>query len=120
MICKYTGLPYDFRTRNCWHHVINVRADNGIYTPDFDCASPDMILNSFVDGRQKSKGLTQVSEPQNFDAVLMKTKHFYSVEWHSGVYFDGYVSHCSRRAKQVIITPLSEIIEQSDGVEFWR
>ena len=119
-LAKYTGLAYDFVTRNCWHHVRNVRADAGLDTPEFDCVDVGGISSTFEAGHSDSKGLAQAYEPRNFDAVLMASSKRGRLVWHSGVYCDGQVSHCDRWAKQVIMEPLSEIRRQYERVEFWR
>lgn len=119
-INDYTGLPYDFQTRNCWHHVRNVRADAGIKTPEFDCASPAGITDAFEHGREVRKGMIHIMEPRNFDAVLMATNRGGRLLWHSGVYVDGMVSHCDRWAKQVRLQSLSEIRSEYERIEFWR
>lgn len=119
-INDYTGLPYDFRKRNCWHHVRNVRADAGIETPAFDVISPSKADEMFDAGHADSKGLTKVDEPRNYDAVLMGVRHASRIVWHSGVYFDGCVSHCERAAKQVKLESLADIRKRYKEIEFWR
>ena len=119
-LAKYTGLAYDFMRRNCWHHVRNVRADAGLETPEFDCVSMDGIGATFEAGHADSKGLVQVAEPHDFDAVLMATSKRGRLIWHSGVYCDGMVSHCDRWAKQVIMEPLPSLRRQYERIEFWR
>ena len=119
-LAKYTGLAYDFVTRNCWHHVRSVRADAGLDTPEFDCSAIEVANSAFDAGHADSKGLAQVSEPRNFDVVLMSSNRAGRLMWHSGVYCDGMVSHCDRWAKQVIMEPLDSIKRKCKGVEFWR
>lgn len=119
-IHDYTGLHYDFRTHNCWQYVRRVRSDAGIDTPEFDCASPDGISETFEAGRECSKGMVLAIEPRNFDAVLMAAEVRGRLVWHSGIYFDGMVSHCDRWAKQVRLQSLSEIQRDYQRVEFWR
>lgn len=120
-INDYTGLPYDFRKRNCWHHVRNVRADAGIYTPEFDVCRPADANAAFRDGQHAdSKGLVRVHEPQNFDAVLMGANLGSRIIWHSGVYYEGYVSHCERAAKMVKLEALSDLIKRYPEIQFWR
>ena len=119
-LAKYTGLAYDFVTRNCWNHVRNVRADAGLETPEFDCVSVGGISAAFESGHADSKGLMQVAEPHDFDAVLMATSKRGRLIWHSGVYCDGMVSHCDRWAKQVIMEPLPSLRRQYERIEFWR
>ena len=119
-LAKYTGLAYDFVTRNCWHHVRNVRADAGLDTPEFDCIDTGGISAAFEAGHADSKGLVQVVEPHDFDAVLMATSKRGRLIWHSGVYCDGMVSHCDRWAKQVIMEPLPALRRQYERIEFWR
>lgn len=119
-INDYTGLPYDFRKRNCWHHVRDVRADAGIFTPEFDVKYPTAAQDMFDAGHIDSKGLNRVYEPRNYDAVLLGYEHGGRVIWHSGVYYDGYVSHCERAAKQVKLELLSDISKRYPRVEFWR
>lgn len=119
-INDYTGLPYDFRKRNCWHHVINVRSDAGLYTPPFDVKSPAEAQEMFHSGQEQSKGLVCVREPQNYDAVLMGYQHGGRVVWHSGVYFDGCVSHCERAAKQVKLEALNDLVKRYPRIQFWR
>ena len=74
-INDYTGLPYNFKTRNCWHHVRAVRADEGIDTPAFDVATPSGADAMFAEGFRDSRGLARVDDPQDFDAVLMGAQH---------------------------------------------
>ena len=119
-IHSYTGRPYDFRNYNCWDHVCAVRADAGIKTPEFDCASPASITDTFEHGREVRNGMIHITEPRNFDAVLMATNRGGRLLWHSGVYVDGMVSHCDRWAKQVRLQSLSEIRSEYERVEFWR
>ena len=120
-INAYTGLPYDFRKRNCWHHVINVRSDAGFQTPRFDVVSPAAANEMFLSGQhQDSKGLTQVDEPQDFDAVLMGCRHGGRIIWHSGVYYKGYISHCERAAKMVKLEALPDIRKRYTEIQFWR
>jgi hypothetical protein len=119
-INSYTGLPFDFRTRGCWHHVRNVRADAGLETPKFDAASPKEIQAAFDAGHMDAKGLTQVDSPQNLDAVLMARRQGNRLLWHAGVYFDGMVSHCDMAARQVMLEPFSDILQKHERVELWR
>lgn len=119
-INDYTGLRYDFRKRNCWHHVRNVRADAGIDTPAFDVLYPTAAQDMFAAGHVDSKGLVKVENPRNFDAVLLGYKHGGRIIWHSGVYYDGYVSHCERAAKQVKLETLIDIRKRYPRIEFWR
>lgn len=119
-INDYTGLPYDFRRRNCWHHVSNVRADAGLKTPEFDVISPRQIGDAFDAGHADTKGLTQVTEPLDFDAVLMAKRVGSRLVWHAGVYYKGDVSHCALAARQVKLEPLADIRQQYSEVEFWR
>ena len=119
-LAKYTGLAYDFVTRNCWNHVRNVRADAGLETPEFDCVSVGGISAAFESGHADSKGLVQVAEPHDFDAVLMAKSKRGRLIWHSGVYCDGMVSHCDRWAKQVIMEPLPSLRRNYERIEFWR
>ena len=119
-LAKYTGLAYDFVTRNCWQHVRNVRADAGMDTPEFGCRDIDDITKAFDDGHSDSKGLVIAMQPQDFDAVLMATEKRGRLIWHAGVYHDGMVSHCDRWAKQVIMEPLSALLDRYERVEFWR
>lgn len=120
-INDYTGLAYDFRTRNCWHHVINVRRDAGLKTPKFDAVSPAGANDAFIKGQyHDSKGLVRVKEPQDFDAVLMGSRHGGRIIWHSGVYYRGYISHCERAAKMVKLESLSDIRKRYPEIQFWR
>lgn len=119
-IASYTGLPYDFRRYNCWHHTRAVRADAGITTPVFDVISPVGINDAFDKGHMDPKGLQRVCEPSNFDIVLMGYVHAGRVVWHAGVYFDGMVSHCERVAKQVKLESLADVTDKYPKIEFWR
>lgn len=119
-INDYTGLPYDFRKRNCWHHVRNVRADAGLETPAFDVAYPHGAQDMFEQAHADSRGLTKVPEPQDYDAVLLGYDHGNRVIWHSGVYYKGYISHCERAAKQVKLEALTDIARRYPRIEFWR
>lgn len=114
-LANYVGIAYDYRTYNCWHHVRAVRDDAGLQTPEFDCVSPDDELGLFELGRN-SEAMWQLEEPQNYCAVLMHNND----GWHSGVYCDGYVSHCDRNAKQVRLDSLAALTKRCDIVEFWN
>lgn len=119
-ISSYTGKPYNFRTYHCWHHVRAVRADAGLFTPEFDVISPRAIDRAFDDGHAAPKGLQQVFTPQNFDAVLLGLRSGGRIVWHAGVYYDGLVSHCALYARQVKLDRLSDLIQTYHEVEFWR
>lgn len=119
-ITDYTGIPYNFRTYNCWHHVRAVRHDAGLDTPRFDVTTTAAINSAFDVGHIDPKGLTKVAQPNNFDAVLMGVRHAGRIVWHSGVYFDGFISHCELSARQVKLEALSEIQERYPLIEFWR
>lgn len=119
-ITDYTGKAYNFRSYNCWHHVAKVRHDVGLYTPDFNVASPAQINAAFDEGLKNPKGLSRQQTPENFDIVLLGFKHAGRIVWHSGVYFEGNVSHCERGAKQVKFEPLSDLKNTYSEVEFWR
>lgn len=119
-ITDYTGKLYNFRTYNCWHHVRAVREDAGIWTPTFDVINPTAAPDMFDAGHADSKGLVQVTEPRDYDAVLMGYKHAGRIIWHSGVYYQGYISHCERAAKQVKLESLSDIRKRYTEIELWR
>lgn len=119
-INDYTGLPYDFRRRNCWHHVRAVRADAGLQTPEFDVISPRQINDAFDAGHANTKGLVRVETPQNYDAVLMGRRLGKRIVWHAGVYFEGLVSHCALISKQVKLEPLTDLRQQYTEIEYWR
>lgn len=119
-INDYTGLPYNFRTRNCWHHVRNVRRDAGLDTPEFNVISPTQIQQAFDDGHAAPKGLSQVFDPNDFDAVLMCTKVAGRLVWHAGVFYRGFVSHCELASRQVRLDALSDLRDRYSLIEFWR
>lgn len=119
-ISDYTGRPYNFRTYNCWHHVRAIRADAGLITPPFDVATPSAADAMFAEGHRNSRGLTHVNAPQDFDAVLMGVAHGRRIVWHSGVYYQGYVSHCEMAARQVKLETLADIRARYPEIEFWR
>lgn len=119
-IHEYTGLPYRFSGYHCWDHVRRVRADAGLATPEFDAATPAGIEAAFDGGHADTKGLTQVQEPQDLDAVLMATRRGKRMIWHAGVYWRGLVSHCEMAAKQVRLEKLSAVAERYERIEFWR
>lgn len=114
-LSEYTGLAYCFKTRNCWHHVINVRKDFGLETPDFDCTKPELSDSVFIQGHCDTKGMQQIDAPESLCAVLMCIDG----RWHSGVYFDGMVSHCDMYARQVRLDSLESLKRLSERVEFW-
>ena len=114
-LSEYTGIAYDFRNYNCWHHVIKVREDNGIDTPEFDCTKPELSDSVFIQGHCDTKGMQQIGEPESLCAVLMCIDG----RWHSGVHFDGMVSHCDMYARQVRLDSLESLKRLSERVEFW-
>lgn len=119
-INEYTGRRYDFRRYNCWHHVLAVRAAAGIETPRFDVTSFSAADAMFVEGFRDSRGLLRVAEPQDFDAVLMGVPHGKRTVWHSGVYYQGCVSHCELAARQVRLETLADIRARYPETQFWR
>jgi hypothetical protein len=119
-INDYTGRRYDFRKYNCWHHVLTVRADIGIETPRFDVAAPSDADAMFTEGFRDSRGLVRADTPQDFDAVLMGARHGSRIVWHSGVYYEGYVSHCELAARQVKLESLADIRARFQEIQFWR
>ena len=119
-INDYTGRAYNFRRYNCWQHVRTARRDAGLETPEFDVISPTQIQAAFDDGHAAPKGLEQVFEPKNFDAVLMCQKVAWLLVWHAGVYYEGFVSHCELAARQVRLEPLSDLKLKYPEIEFWR
>lgn len=119
-IASYTGKPYNFRVYNCWHHVIAVRKDAELFTPEFNVISPRDINQAFDDGHAATKGLQQVFIPQNFDVVLMGAKTGGRIVWHAGVYYDGFVSHCAMYARQVKLDALSDLKATYSEIELWR
>lgn len=120
MISRYTGLQYDFRTYNCWHHVRAVRKDAGLETPLFDVKSPAAIADAFEAGHADTKGLVRVQEPRNFDVVLMGIRRGKRTIWHAGVWFEGMISHCSLGSRQVRLESLSDLRDTYTEFEFWR
>ena len=119
-INDYTGRGYDFRRYNCWGHVRAVRADAGIETPAFDVARPSQEQDAFAGGQVDSRGLVRVDTPQDFDAVLMGDRQGGRIVWHSGVYYNGSVSHCERAARQVKLESLADIRARYSEIQFWR
>ena len=119
-ITDYTGTPYNFRTNNCWHHVRKVRADAGLDTPVFDVLSPTAINTAFDNGHADPNGLVRVTEPRNYDAVLMGVRVAGRIVWHAGVFYDGNISHCELAARQVRLESLTDIKERFKEIEFWR
>lgn len=119
-INDYTGLPYDFRKRNCWQHVRMVRADAGLDTPAFDVTSPTAIDTAFEQGHSDPKGLIKINKPENMCAVLLGYYRSGRIVWHAGVYFDGMVSHCEMASRQVRLDRLSDLRDTYTEIEFWR
>lgn len=119
-INDYTGRRYDFRRYNCWHHVRAVRADAGIDTPRFDVTSISAADAMFAEGLRDSRGLLRVTEPRDLDAVLMGVRHGKRIVWHSGVYYQGCVSHCELEARQVRLEEMADIRARYSEIEFWR
>lgn len=119
-ISYYTGIPYNFRSYNCWHHVRRVRSDAGLFTPEFDVKSPAGISDAFAAGHADPKGLIQHNAPRDYDAVLLGKRVAGRLVWHAGVYYQGFVSHCELAAKQVRLESLSDLKTKYQRVEFWR
>lgn len=119
-INDYTGRPYSFSSYNCWTHVRQVRADAGIDTPMFDVATPSAADAMFAEGHRDSRGLIRANTPQDYDAVLMGERTGGRIVWHSGVYYQGYVSHCELAARQVKLESLADIRARYSEIEFWR
>jgi hypothetical protein len=121
VITSYTGLPYDFRRYNCWHHVCRVRADAGLSTPDFDVTAPLAKCSALFDAaRAEPRGMQRVDNPADFDIVLLGSIAGGRLVWHAGAYYDSYVSHCSLAAGQVRLDTLADLRNDYTRVEFWR
>ena len=111
------GTPYSFRDFNCWDYVAKVRKDNGIDTKLFNVKSLHGAFKLIREQTQKlDHGLTIVNTKQNFDIVIAKKDD----EYHCGLYFDGYVVHCSRQLKQVVKEKFADFIKPYESYTLWR
>jgi hypothetical protein len=121
MLAKFIGIPYKFRTMNCWHFVVMVRKEFNIKTRMFKTRTMqdafDVITAqmSIIDN-----GLSLVDEPQDFDIVIVEKIHKKRRAFHCGVYHDGGVLHCDNQFKSSRYEPLEEFKKGYEGVTFWR
>lgn len=121
MIAKFIGIPYRFKTMNCWHFVVMVRKEFDIKTRMFKTRTMEDAFNvitaqmSIVDN-----GLSLVSEPQDFDIVIVEKMRGGRRVYHCGVYYEGGVLHCDNAFKSSRYEPLEQFKEDYKGVTFWR
>ncbi len=125
MIHSYTGKPYRFKGYNCWDHVTAVRKDAGLKTKYFTCscvAQGYRLINDIME--TNNHGLTSVNlkddSLKDFDIVLLSRKSRGRVEYHCGVYYNGFVSHAHIGARQVMCARLEDLTKQYESVTFWR
>lgn len=117
----YIGKPYSFRDYHCFDHVCAVRKDAGIKTPEFRPSTLDGaydLITEQVDCGEH--GLTLVDKPQNFDVVICHKMRKGKPIYHCGIWYNGFINHCSLAAKQVIHEPFREFKKSYEGVTFWR
>lgn len=121
MIDKYNGIAYNFRTYNCWHHGSKVRADNNIKTKPFSVRTMSEAFKLIkAEMSELGHGLRRVESPNDFDIVIVSKSHGSREVYHCGVYYGGYVSHCSREFGGVIIETLNEFTNNYETVSLWR
>lgn len=121
MLAKFIGIPYNFRSMNCWHFVVIVRKEFNIKTRMFKTKN---LKDAFeVITAQMSvldNGLSLVDEPQDFDIVIVETKRHGRRVFHCGVFHGGGVMHCDNIFKSSRYEPLSQFKKGYEGVTFWR
>lgn len=122
-INSYTGKPYGFMTYNCWQHVVAVRHAVGIKTKMYTVVSmaAGVVASKFNSERTRNEhGLTLVTHPKNYDIVIFIRPVAGIDYYHSGIWFNGWVSHSCNIVKQVIFQPLEEAVKNRREVELWR
>ncbi len=116
-----TGKPYKYRGFNCWDYVVEIRKMHNIKTKQF---KPRTLKEAFVfitAEMQKLDGdLMRVSELEDFDIIMGKTKQAGRDEYHCGLYHNGLVHHCDRIFGAVRNEPLADFVKVYEGVSFWR
>lgn len=121
MIDFKIGIPYSFKSYNCWDYVADIRAENGIKTKHYQ---PVNLGNAFeiitAEMQRLGHGLTRVNKPDNFDVIIVHKNTNKRPIYHCGLYFDGMAIHCDRNAKQVVSESYNEFISKYDGVNLWR
>jgi hypothetical protein len=120
-ITKHIGMPYSFRRFNCWDYVVFARKDFGIKTKLF---KPSTLKESFqVITAQMGKlesGLSLVTDPQNFDIVIVERVISGNKVYHCGIYHEGNVSHCCNHFGSVRYESFAEFKKNYNGVTLWR
>lgn len=117
MIDFNIGAPYSFRSYNCWHYALDIRKANGIDTELFNPptlkAAYELIGEKIDSGNH---GLIKSLTPKDFDIVIVKS----NAEFHCGLYYKGFVMHCSRALKQVVRESLTDFKKNYSECTFWR
>jgi len=118
---EFTGKPYSFSDYNCWDHAVAVRATMDIETPLFNPSSLRDAYRLIKDQQCKVEhGLTRVNEPQDCDIIIVHKMKNGKPEYHCGVYWRGYVSHCSLTFGEVRNQMYNDFIKDYEGATFWR
>ncbi|KAF2282283.1 hypothetical protein GH714_044127 [Hevea brasiliensis] len=98
-----TDLSYPSRGpvthRNCWHHVINVRADAGWRHHFRRSFTPAAANDMFLSGQHQTARAYSGLRPQDLDAVLMGCRHGGRIVLAFRVYYKGYISPVNARRK---------------------
>ena len=111
------GVPYVFRTFNCWDYVAKVRADNGIKTKLFRPRNKESAFKMIKSEMQKiGHGLTKVDVAEDFDIIITRKGEVY----HCGLYYNGEVVHCSRQLRQVVKESFTDFIKPYEEHTLWR
>ena len=120
-LTQYIGIPYHFRTFNCWDLVVKIRANFGIKTKMF---KPKTLKDSFrvvtAEMQKLDHNLTIADTPQNFDIIIAMVIVNGKRTYHTGVYTDGFVTHCCNLFGSVRQEPYASFTVKFDEVTIWR
>lgn len=118
---QYIGLPYSFRSFNCWDFVVKVRHDLGLNCEVF---RPKKLRQAFslIDDAVVGDhaGLFRVDSPENYDIILVRKDFGEEHTYHCGIFYNGLVYHCDRSKGQVSFDKYKDFIKPYASVSFWR
>ena len=120
---KYIGIPYSFDNSsgvNCWTLVALIYADLfdselGLYPLATGTAREisSVFTQAFAKG---DHGFKEVKFPKNYDIVIFNRKEHY----HCGIYFDGFILHCSQYTGGVSYQPFLTVKKGFNEVSYWQ
>jgi len=99
---EYNGKRFSYKNYNCFDHIQAVRRDNGLSTHDYHLPKR-CDLKKILALWEDCGTYDEVANPKDFDLVF-----FNDSVGHLGIYWKGFVSHCSANARCVTLDKISD------------